>query len=54
VQVGNVEVFSIDGAGNAVAAGAISAPNLGGWSGVFRTDEIAAVTVTDGRIVGVT
>lgn len=28
-------------------------PKAGGWSGSFRTDEINAVTVVDGQIVGV-
>jgi hypothetical protein len=59
VQVGNVEVFSIDSEGNIVVAGdivaggVVTAANLGGWTGTLRTDEIAAVTVSDGRIVAV-
>jgi hypothetical protein len=65
VQVGNGNVFTIDGSGNVVAAGnvwvagdlavdgTITAANLGGWTGTFRTDEINTVTVAGGRITAV-
>jgi hypothetical protein len=59
VQVGNGEVFSIDGTGNVwargdlAAGGNVTGANLGGWTGTFRTDEINAVTVEGGRITGV-